>query len=338
MRPSELATVLRAANPWWSRRQRSAWVSDDPELSQRDAHEWAPATRAGRTALTEVASGPTAGIATLLLGPRGVGKTTAAKDAVLRVLSDVRVDPRQVLWVPVEPDADHPELDPLEPEDLDNALRRPTRVGAPACDGPRLIVVDEASVSQDWVDVIAVGAPNAQLLVTASVGGEAAEALPARYPGRMIIQHLRPTRLGELLIAQPGVDAEAARRRFLEHGGFPRALAEHRDLGQVSSAFVELLEEGMFKDVGVFALHPVVLDEVIVALCATAGRFIEPAPLAAALGWPTADVLVLLDRMADAGVIDPRRGLADPLLHRLPSLRDPSLPPPSDDHVAAFSL
>lgn len=338
MRPSELAQVLRGANPWWSRHHRVTWVASDPELEQREHHEWVPATKAARTALAEV--GPTlrAGTATVLVGPRGVGKTTAAKDVVLRVLSDLQVDPRAILWVPVEPGPEQPERDPLEPCDLDNALRRPTRVGAPACDGPRLIVLDEASASEDWIETVAAGAPNAHLLVTASVAGAVVEDLPSRYPGRMTVRHLHPATLADLLLAQPGADAETLRRSYLEHGGYPRALAEFRDLGQVSHEFVEMLEEGLFKDIGVFALHPVRLDEVITALCRTSGRFIEPAPLAAALGMTTAEVGELLERMADAGIIDPRRGLVDPLLHQLPTLRDPSVPAPDARHVASFSL
>ena len=338
MRPSELAQVLRGANPWWSRHQRVTWVASDPELEQREHHEWVPASRAARDALAEVGSTVRPGTATVLVGPRGIGKTTAVKDVVLRVLSDQSVDPRAILWVPVEAGPEQPERDPLEPADLDNALRRPTRVGAPACDGPRLIVVDEASVSEDWIDAIAGGAPNAQLLVTASVAGEVVEGLPARYPGRMSVRHLRPSTFAELLLAQSGADPETVRTSFIQHGGYPRALAEFRDLGHVSQGFVELLEEGLFKDIGVFALHPMRLDEVITALCRTSGRFIEPAPLAAALGMSTAEVGSLLDRMADAGVIDPRRGLVDPLLHQLPALHDPSAPAPTAQHVAAFSF
>ncbi len=338
MRPSELAQVLRAANPWWSRHHRVTWVSDDPELEQRERHEWGPATRAGRTALAEIGTTPRPGVATVLVGPRGVGKTTAAKDLVLRVLSDQALDPRAILWVPVEPGPEQPERDPLEPSDLDNALRRPTRVGAPACDGPRLIVLDEASVSEDWIDVVAGGAPHAQLLVTGSVAGAVVEDLPSRYPGHMSVRHLRPSTLAELLVARPGSDPEAARTAFIQHGGYPRALAEHRDLGRVSHEFVELLEEGLFKDIGVFALHPVQLDEVISAMCSTAGRFIEPAAVAAVLGMSTAEVAHLLARMADAGILDPRRGLVDPLLHQLPALHDPTAVPPSERHVAAFTF
>lgn len=338
MRPSELAPTLRAQNPWWSRRQRVTWVADDPELRQRERHEWAPATRDARTALAEAGTRPVPGAATVLVGPRGVGKTTAAKDAVLRVLSDLGVDPRSVVWVGVEAGCDEPDRPPLDAGDLENVLRRPTRVGAPACDGPRLVVVDEASACDGWVDAVAGGAPNAQLLVTASVGGAAVDALPSRYPGRLVVRHLRPATLADLLLAQPGVDTESVRTRFLEHGGFPRALAESRDLGRVSAEFVDLLVEGMRRDLCPGAGSHCRMDDVLTSLCVTSGRFIEPAPFAAALGIPLAHADALLDRLADAGVIDPRRGLVDPLLHHLPALRDPSRPAPSAEHVAAFSL
>lgn len=339
MRPSELAYVLRAANPWWSRRQRVTWVAEDAELTQRERHEWAPATRAARVALAEVGASPEPKVATLLVGPRGVGKTTAAKDAVLRVLSTFTVDARAVLWVPVEAGpGDSPERAPLTPEDLENALHRPTRVGAPACDGARLVVVDEASACQGWEDVVAGGAPQAQLLVTASVSGRDAAALPDRYPGRLTVRHLRPSTVAELLIAQPGVDAETTRTQFMRHGGFPRALAEHRDLGRVSREFIDLLADGMRRDLCPGVGDHCRMDDVLASLCETAGRFIEPVPFAEALGIPLAHAAPLLDRMADAGVIDPRRGLVDPLLHLLPALRDPSRSAPTAQHVASFSL
>lgn len=339
MRPSELALALRAANPWWSRRQRVTWVADDPELAQRERHEWAPATRTARDALAEVGAAPEPRVATLLVGPRGVGKTTAAKDAVLRVLSTLGVDARAVLWVPVEaaPGEPDPQRGPLTAEDLENALHRPTRVGAPVCDGLRLVVVDEASACPGWEDVVAAGAPQAQLLVTASVFGAGAAALPERYPGRLTIRTLRPSTLAELLTAQPGMDTEAVRARFMQHGGFPRALAEHRDLGRVSTQFVDLLAEGMRRDLCPGAGDHCRMDDVLAAVCETVGRFIEPVPFAEALGIPLAHAAPLLDRLADAGVVDPRRGLVDPLLHLLPALRDPSRRSPTAQHVASFS-
>ena len=67
-------------------------------------------------------------------------------------------------------------------------------------------------------------------------------------------------------------------------------------------------------------------------------RSLLGAPLAAALHRSTAEVGALLNRMADAGVLDPRRGLVDPLLHQLPALHDPSAQAPSAQHVAAFGL
>jgi len=338
VRPSELTQVLRAANPWWSRRQRVAWVPDDPELSQRERHEWAPATRLARTTLSEIGAPLTPGIATVLVGPRGVGKTTAAKDTVLRVLSDLTVDARAVVWVPVEAGRDDPDRPPLDPGDLENVLHRPTRVGAPACDGPRLIVIDEASASEGWVDVVAAGAAGAQLLVTASVAGKAVDGLPARNPGRLAVRHLRPATLAELIVAQPTADAETVREDFISHGGLPRALAEHRDLGRVSPEFLDLLAEAMRRDLCPGIGDRCRMDDVLVSLCSTTGRFIEPALFAAAMGMSPEHAEQLLDRLADAGVIDPRRGIVDPLLHHLPALRDPSRPAPTPEHVASFSL
>ena len=125
MRHSELAQVLRAANPWWSRRTRVSWAADDVHLAQRARHEWVTGSLAGRGALSEVAHAP-GGTATVLVGPRAVGKTTAAKDAVLQALAEPELDPRAVVWVPVEatPGDPYPDRPPLDAQDLENALRQ----------------------------------------------------------------------------------------------------------------------------------------------------------------------------------------------------------------------
>ena len=178
MRHSELAQVLRAANPWWSRRTRVSWAVEDVHLAQRARHEWVTGTLAGRSALAEVAHAPE-GTATVLVGPRCVGKSTAAKDAVLQALADPEVDPRAVVWVPVEVAAGgpFPHRPPLDVQDLDNVLRRPTRVGAPACDQPRLVVIDEVSACAGWADALAAPVPAprsiAAVLLPGGAGGPA---------------------------------------------------------------------------------------------------------------------------------------------------------------------
>ncbi|CAL8974357.1 hypothetical protein CELL_01767 [Cellulomonas sp. T2.31MG-18] len=340
MRHSELAQVLRAANPWWSRRTRVSWAVDDVHLAQRARHEWLTGTLAGRAALSDVAHTP-AGTATVLVGPRGVGKTTAAKDAVVQALAEPDLDARAVLWVPVEatPDDPFPDRPALDAQDLDNALRRPTRVGAPACDQPRLVVLDEASACGDWADVLATPVPGVRVLVTASLGGAAVERVQAGWEGAATVRSLRPSTLAELLGAQPGADARTVREEYLRYGGFARAVAERRDLGDVSTAFVDLLAEGLRRDVCIGdGSAPCPIERLFVAVCSTTGRFVEPAEIAVDLGIPAEQVGHLLDRLADAGVLDPRRGFVDPLLHLLPSLRDPSLPHPSQEHVATYSF
>lgn len=340
MRHSELAQVLRAANPWWSRRTRVSWAIEDVHLAQRAQHEWLTGTLAGRAALSEVAHAP-AGTATVLVGPRGVGKTTAAKDAVLQALAEPDLDPRAVVWVPVEaaPGDPFPDRPPLDAQDLENALRRPTRVGAPACDQPRLVVVDEASACADWADVLATPVPGTRVLVTASLAGALVDRVVAAWDGAATVRTLRPSTLAELLGAQPGADAGQVRDEYLRYGGFARAVAERRDLGDVSSAFVDLLAEGLRRDVCTGkGASPCPVERLFAAVCGTSGRFVEPSEIAVELGIPAERVGHLLDRLADAGVLEPRRGLVDPLLHLLPSLRDPSVTPPSEEHVSSYSF
>lgn len=340
MRHSELAQVLRAANPWWSRRTRVSWAAQDVHLAQRAGHEWLTGTLAGRAALSDVAHAP-AGTAVVLVGPRGVGKTTAAKDAVLQALAEPDLDPRAVVWVPVEaaPGDPYPDRPPLDTQDLENALRRPTRVGAPACDQPRLVVVDEASACAGWADVLATPVPGTRVLVTASLGGPTVEHLLAGWGGAASVRSLRPSTLVELLGAQPGADAGRVREEYLRYGGFARAVAERRDLGEVSAEFVDLIAEGLRRDVCTGeGSAPCPVEQLFAAVCRTSGRFVEPSEIAAELGIPAEQVGLLLDRLADAGVLEPRRGLVDPLLHLLPSLRDPSVPAPSAEHVASYSF
>jgi len=340
VRHAELTQVLRAANPWWSRRARSSWVAVDELLRGRDRHEWAPATLAGRTALAEIGAPVRPGTAVVLTGPRAIGKSTAARDAVLRVLSDPDVDARSIVWVPVEagPGDPFPDRSALDADDLDNVLNRPTRIGAPACDGPRLVVIDEVAGVPGWTEVVTRGAAHAQVLLTTSVGGQQVTDLAAHYPGRLTAAALRPSTLAELLAGNPGGDPQVTRTAYLEHGGYPRAVAEHRDLGAVGVELVELVASGLRRDLCTAGTDaPCRLNDLLSAICRTAGRFLEPGAIAAELQLPATQVEHLLDRLADAGVVDPHRGLLDPLLHRLPALLDPSVVSPSADHVAAFS-
>ncbi|ADG75856.1 AAA ATPase [Cellulomonas flavigena DSM 20109] len=340
MRNSELATVLRAANPWWSRRRRASWVLDDAELVARARHEWAPATATARTVLATVPAGARTGTVTLLVGPRGVGKTTAVKDVVAYVVADPATDPRRVVLLPVQRTLEDGTLAALDSADLATVVRTPTRTGAPACDGRRVLVIDEVGATPGWPGVLADARRRGdQVLATTSVLDLAdLGALEAACPaGTVAVRRLNPSSMSELLIARPDADVDVVRAEFLRHGGLPRAVAEHRDLGDVGGEFVSRLAQGMHRDV-CRGSDECPLDVLLAAVCATTGRFVEPEPLARMLGRSTADVGLLLERLEQAQVLDPRRGLVDPLLHRLPSLLAPERhAPPSVQHIATFS-
>lgn len=340
MRNSELATVLRAANPWWSRRRRASWVLDDPELAVRARHEWTPATAAARAVLATVPTGARTGTVTLLVGPRGVGKTTAVKDVVAHVVADPATDPRRVVLVPVQRTDEDGSLAVLEPADLATVVRTPTRTGAPACDGRRVLVVDEVGATDGWPRVLADARRRGdQVLATTSVldPADLAELEAACPAGTVAVRRLQPSSMSELLIARPDAHVDQVRAEFLQHGGLPRAIAEHRDLGDVGEEFVARLAQGLHRDL-CRGVEDCPLDLLLASVCATTDRFVEPEPLARLLGRSTAEVGLLLTRLEQAQVLDPRRGLVDPLLHRLPSLLAPERhAPPSVQHIASFS-
>ncbi|MBO3088128.1 AAA family ATPase [Cellulomonas dongxiuzhuiae] len=340
MRNSELARVLRAANPWWSRRRRATWVLDDDDLAARARHEWAPATACARAALAPLADGPRPATVTLVVGPRGVGKTTAVKDVVAHLVADPATDPRRVVLIPAQLTDATGTLDDLEPADLATAVRTPTRTGAPACDGPRVLVVDEVGAVAGWPRVLADAARRGdQVVATTSVldPADLAELEAACPAGSLTVRRLQPASLSELLGACPTAAVGDVRAAYLRHGGLPRAVAEHRDLGDVSPELVASLAAGLHRDVcrGVDGCP---LDLLLSGVCATTDRFVEPEPLARLLGLSTAEVGRLLARLEHAHVLDPRRGLVDPLLHRLPSLIAPERHvPPTAQHIATFS-
>ena len=342
MRNSELAQVLRAANPWWSRRRRASWVLDDPELTGRARHEWAPATRSARTELAHLAQQPLPGTLTLVVGPRSVGKTTAVKDVVASLVADPTLDPRRVVLVPVQRARGAAPPDCLTADELSTVLRSPTRTGAPATDDPRVLVVDEVGAVPGWTEMLLAACRRGdQVVATSSVldPEDLAHLLTPDVPHT--VRHLRPASLSEVLLesragAHPA-EAEQIRADFLRHGGLPRALAEHRDLGDVSTETATALATGLHEDV-CRGEEVCPIDRLLAAVCATTDRFVEPGRLARELELPPARVRMLLGRLQSAHVLDPHRGLVDPLLHRLPSLLAPERhAAPPTEHVAACS-
>lgn len=320
----ELAELLRAANPWWSRKQRCTWPDDDPHLTGRARHEQAEATRLSRALLSDLDRPARRGAVTLVLGMVGVGKTTAVKDHVLRLLADPTLDPRSVVYVPV---------DRLPSEAAAAVLGKPTLVGVPACDGDRLWVLDELTVAADWPRLLGLPAvARGEVLATgSSATGDDLETLRSAHPDPRTVRVLRPLTLMDL--ARSSTDPAAARIDYLHAGGLPRAAAERRDLGEISVEFVGELVASLGDKTGSSRDAMALIS----ALCRTTDRRIDVGVVARELGLPEPTVSAALTRLVEACALDLHAGLVDPLLHWLPSLVDPTVAPPTEEHVATFS-
>lgn len=320
----QFADLLRSANPWWSRKQRCTWPEDDPQLAQRARHEQPEATRLARALLSDLERPPRRGVVTLILGPWGVGKTTAVKDHLLRLLADPVLDPRAVVLVPV---------DRLPSPGVSAVLARPSLVGVPACDGDRLWVLDELTAAPGWPGLLDLpSVARGEVLATGSaVTAADLAALGTTHPSPRTVRTLRPLTLLDL--ARLSTDPAAVRTEYLHAGGLPRAAAEWRDLGEVSAEFVDELAD----DLRARTTPGCEAMSLISALCATTERRVDLSLVAARLALPEPIVAAALDRLVEAGVLDPHAGLVDPLLHWLPHLVDPAFPPPTEGHVAASS-
>lgn len=322
----ELAQLLRDANPWWSRQRRATWPDGDVQLVERARHELAHASRTSERLLADLARPPREGVVALVVGMPAVGKSTAMKDLLVRILADPAVDPRAIVWVPVE----------RVPDDVAHILARPSLVGVPACDGPRFWVLDEITTVVDWPGLMD-AAPRAQVVGTGSyVAPAQLAAFRAAHPGAGCVRMLRSLTLADLLLASPGADPGAVRSAYLRGGGFPRAVAELRDLGEVSGQFVDQLVAGLGR--GVCPHHPEPeVTTLIRAVCSTTDRCVQVSRVAQALGVDVDQAGQCIERLAALGAIDPARGFVDPLLHWLPHLVDPQVPAPTLEHVATFA-
>jgi hypothetical protein len=206
-----------------------------------------------------------------------------------------------------------------------------------------VLVVDEVGAVPGGTELLLAACRRGdQVVATSSVldPEDLAQLMSPEVPHS--VRHLRPASFSEVLLhSRTGTrpaDAEQIRAEFLRHGGLPRALAEHRDLGDVSAGMVTALATGIHEDVS-RGEEGCPVDRLLAAVCATTDRFVEPGRLARELELPPARVRTLLGHLQSAHVLDPHRGLVDPLLHRLPSLLAPERhTAPSTAHVAACSV
>jgi predicted AAA+ superfamily ATPase len=362
VRDDELRQLLRDRNPWWRLaavgRDPAAWAATDPTL--------AGAAAVGIDYDPDVLADVALPGLWVLRGPRRVGKSVTAKRLVARLCGDRELVPSQVIYC---------SADGFRAQDLRRAFVLGRDLTASVGLRARVWVVDEVTAVPGWVPVVKELRDNTPLagdavVLTGSSAVDLDEARRALGAGRtgvatpfrlllpMTFRSFLTTTDVEVPRPHPvGPDAlqtpEAGRavrelepfcdvldlawQRFLDCGGFPRAVGEHHHRGAVSPEFVFDLLSWLTADVepdGAAESVPRLLAE----LHQRTGAPVDLRNTAAALGMSRDRLRVRLTRLVstfaalwcaqadDSG--RPVEGsqsklyLFDPLLAHLPALRD----------------
>src|SRR6185312_5221758 len=257
MNDAEIARLLTAGNRWWRDPQR--WADRDPDLRRLHA------------APVNYAPDPLAGIAPdglyVLRGPRRVGKSVEIKRTIERLLAD-GIEPRRVL---------HCSCDGLTATDLRRLVRVGRDQLTRQVVQPRYWLLDEITAVPDWPQAIKWLRDNTAfaedcVVLTGSSGRDLEEArkqladrrgrardsdrllLPMDF--RAFVRALGVTDLPEIPTVHPhdfldrrcqeAVDTllpwlDELASLWEVHcriGGFPRAVADHIQLGDVDASFV----------------------------------------------------------------------------------------------------
>lgn len=369
MRDDQLRRLLRERNPWWHAAATGAdpveWVQHDPALLA--------AADSGISYFPTVISDLKPPMLILLRGPRRVGKSVAAKRYIQQLIHDGgKEQARRTIYF---------STDGWRAQDLRRAFTVGTEL-TPLANGPRTWVVDEINDVDGWVAVMKELRDNTALasdavLLTGSSAHEltqARTALAGRTNTEQPFRFLLPMTFREYLcvagVSLPGDAAtpltpdlllsphtkkitesmaplidtlDLAWQRYLDAGGFPRAVADMISNGAVSPTFVADLLTWLVGDV-----DPEAPAESVVALLSaierrTASPF-EVTSTAESLSTTRKRLDVRIERLVMSfGALWCRQGdgegvevaggrpklyLADPLLAQMPNLRDPSFSPP----------
>lgn len=308
----------------------------------------------------------------VLRGPRRVGKSVSAKRLVARLCGDPAIGGDRVIYF---------SADGFRPQDLRRGFVLGRDITAVAEHHPRVWVVDEVTAVPGWVSVIKELRDNTALardavVLTGSSAADLDEARRGLGAGRTGVsnpfllllpmtfrsflattgvevpfpERLRPDELqaatGARAVRQlePFCDVlDLAWQRFLECGGFPRAVGEYLQMGTVSPEFVYDLLSWLTADVepeGPAESVSRLLDE----LHRRSGAPLDVRNTGAALGMSRDRLRVRLARLVSTFAAlrcvqcdqhgrpmdsaQAKMYLLDPLLAQLPALRDPTFATP----------
>lgn len=283
MRDDEIRRYLRERNPWWlaaaTGAAPTAWASNDPVLMEAET--------------TEVGYSPTLvsdvvpPMLVVVRGPRRVGKSVMVKRRILDWCASDQVGPGRVVYA---------SGDGMRAADL-RRLFTLARELAPA-DGPLYWVIDEISAIDGWSSIVKELRDNTALahdavVLTGSSAFDLDEARKALGPGRTRTDwpfrvmlpmsfrdvtrayglelpdvpqfqphDLQSTKAKETLQQlSPFVHlVDLAWQRYLESGGFPRAVSEYLSTSSVSDAFLHDVRSWVMDDLQLDHSPEVVMD------------------------------------------------------------------------------
>ncbi len=280
MRDDELRAFLRQVNPWWraaaTGHDPAAWAGTDRTLLARQRYDLgyrAPV-------LDDLAIGPVGDALVVLRGPRRVGKSVALKELAAALCRRPDVAPWQLIYLPADTFAER---------DFRRALLLGRELTRAAGDRPRVWLVDEVTAVPGWTRILKSLRDNSPLggdtvVLTGSSASGVAEAerdLGAGRAGEANVCRVRlllpmsfaevvrwtapelplpeptgpaslqsPAGAAAITTVEPFVDElDLAWQRYLESGGFPRAVAEYHRDGAVSASFCQDLLAWLRADV-----------------------------------------------------------------------------------------
>ncbi len=368
---------LRDRNPWWrsDASDPCAWVQQDQALIEAERNEIGhrPAV------LDDV--GPDG--LYVLRGPRRVGKSVALKRLVVRLVNE-GVRPRNIIHLP---------LDDFTTQDLRRVLVVARDMAGGAESGARYWLLDEVTSVDGWTKVIKEARDNTDIardamVLTGSSSADLALAVKDLGAGRagvtttnrfrlLLPMSFRdyvavtlpdiplPDEIGAHELQSPAAasasqqlepwvnELDLAWQRFLDSGGFPRAVAEYGREGEVGAGFCEDLRSWLTAD----AAPGEQPDAITATLSEIAERTASPfdtQDFGDAIGLGRTAAGNRLNRLqASAALIacpsinakgepihkaQPKLYLVDPLLARIPHLLESGFPPPDVTRLSEAAL